>query len=447
MRMCASRSWCVIPRPYMASTSIPAARDARVFYGWAIAAASALGIGCGVSVFLPSTIGLMIEPLHREFGWTPPQIILSLSFATVSTVLVAPFIGSLVDRFGVRAMIAFSFAAEALLIGSFGSIGPNIHFFYLRYAALAILATGTTALTFSALLSRWFDRRRGLALGIALAGLGVGGVFWSLVTQSLFTRVGWRSAFPDLAAIVGVVVLPILLLTIRERPTTLGLAVDGDVLPAQSANIPGTPGMTAQPPVIHGCTLRQALASRQYWLIVVAFALISMATYGFTLNLIPLLRGQGQSAQTAAAAQASMWAVLVVGRVSTGWLMDRYFAPRVALAYLIPAVLGMILLLASPGGAVAFAAAMLVGISSGAEVDVLAYLAGRYFGLRHFGAIYATLFSIYAVGTSVGPLGASWLAAQLGSYNVPLVCLAVALCAAGGVLWVMRPFPQWTRAE
>ena len=414
------------------------------FYGWVIAAAAALGVGCSISVFLPATIGLLVEPLNREFGWTAPQVYLALSFATVATVLVAPFIGGLVDRFGARAIVGFSFAAEALLILSFRSVSPDIRLFYVRYAALAIFATGTTALSFSALLSRWFDRRRGLALGIALGGTGVGGVFWSLLTQWLLARVGWRGAFTDLAAIVGCGVLPILLLTIRERPASMGLTVDGSPAAPETSRA-GTPVVARASEA--GCTLRQALATRHYWLIFGAFVLIAMATYGVTLNLVPLLRAQGHSAAIAAAAQASMWAVLVIGRVSTGWLMDRYFAPRVAVVYLIPAVLGMGLLAATGAGPTAFVAAMLVGISSGAEVDVLAYLAGRYFGLRHFGAIYATLFSVYAVGTSVGPLLTAWAAARIAGYSLPLVCLAVALCVAAGLLLALEPFPNWTTQQ
>jgi MFS family permease len=413
------------------------------FYGWIIAAASALGVGCSISVFLPATIGLLVEPLNREFGWTAPHVYLALSFATVTTVLVAPCIGSLIDRFGARTVIGFSFAAEALIILSFRSMSPDIRVFYLRYAALAIFATGTTALSFSALLSRWFDRRRGLALGIALGGLGVGGVFWSLLTQWLLAHVGWSRAFTDLAAVVGCAVLPIVLLTIRESPASLGLAVDGGPAAAESSSS----GSAASAQPLGGYTLRQALASWHYWVIFAAFMLIAMATYGVTLNLVPLMRAQGHSAAIAAAAQASMWAVLVVGRVSTGWLMDRYFAPRVALAYLLPAVVGMVLLATTGAGAAAFVGAMLVGISSGAEVDVLAYLAGRYFGLRHYGVIYATLFSVYAVGTSVGPWLTAWGAARTAGYGFPLVWLAVALSVAAGLLFVLGPFPHWTTQE
>lgn len=397
----------------------------KFFYGWVIAGAAALGVACCISVFIPSTIGLMVGPLGGDLGWTPPQMFLAISFATVTTVFVAPFIGRLVDRFGARRVIALSFLAEALIMYSFRYLDDNIYLFYLRYAAFAVFATGTTALAFSALISRWFDRQRGMALGIALAGLGVGGVFWSLGTQYLFDLVGWRDAFAYLAAGIAFLVLPFMLLVLRDSPESMNLTVDG------ATTAPGIRVNRMEP---QGETLPEALTDRHYWLMMGAFFLMAVATYGVTLNMVPMLRGQGQSAALAATVQASMWAVLVVGRVATGWLMDRFFAPHVALAFLIPAIVGMALLAMGVSGPVAFAAAILIGLATGAEVDVLAYLTGRYFGLKHFGSIYATFFSVYAIGTSTGSYMTAAIAAQTKGYTLALWLLAVLLGLAAVLL-------------
>lgn len=398
----------------------------KFFYGWVIAGAAAIGVACCISVFIPSTIGLMVGPLGGDLGWTPPQMYLAISFATVTTIFVAPLIGRLVDRFGARRVIALSFLAEALIMYSFRHLGDNIYLFYLRYAAFAVFATGTTALAFSALISRWFDRRRGMALGIALAGLGVGGVFWSLGTQYLFDLVGWRDAFAYLAAGIALVVLPFMLLILRDNPESMHLSVDG----ARTASGLGASNK-AEP---QGETLREALVGRHYWLMMSAFFLMAVATYGVTLNMVPMLRGQGQTATLAATVQASMWAVLVVGRVATGWLMDRFFAPHVALVFLIPAIVGMALLAMGVSGPVAFAAAILIGLATGAEVDVLAYLTGRYFGLKHFGSIYATFFSVYAIGTSTGSYMTAAIAAQTKGYTMALWVLAALLGLAAVLL-------------
>jgi MFS family permease len=122
--------------------------------------------------------------------------------------------------------------------------------------------------------------------------------------------------------------------------------------------------------------------------------------------------------------------------------MDRYFAPRVALVFLIPPIVGIAMLAVGVSGPSAFAAAMLVGLAAGAEVDVMAYLTGRYFGLRHFGAIYATFFSIFAVGTSAGPVFTAWLVARTGQYGTAMWGLVGALCVATIMLFRFRPFSR-----
>jgi MFS family permease len=420
-----------------AQQSVPASNSQTpLFYGWAIAAVSALGIGFGVSVYLPTTTGLLVGPLGRDLHWSPPQIYLALTFATTSTILIAPFLGSIVDRFGARRVIALSFLLEALLIASCHNLSGDIRWFYARYSAFALLATGTTAIGFSALISRWFNRRRGLALGIALAGLGAGGVFWSLLGQWLLQHFGWRDAFLYMGAVVAAIILPIQILVLRDNPESMGLEVDGAVRASGSAIAPPSE-MRGRP--ISQCTdndltLRQVLGRRLYWLMMLTFFLVAAASYGVMLNMVPLLEKQGTTPQYAAAAQASIWSVLVFGRLATGWLMDRFFAPRVAQAFLVPPIVGAAMLAVGVSGPSAFVAAMLVGLAAGAEVDVLAYLVSRYFGLRHFGAIYSTYFAVYAVGTSAGPVFTAWMATRNGNYSAGLWCLVAAFAVACSTL-------------
>jgi len=101
-----------------------------------------------------------------------------------------PFVGGIVDRFGARRVICLSFLAEALIVASFSQLTGDIRGFYARFAVLSILAAGTTTISFAAVIARWFDRRRGLALGIALAGYGLGGALWSLLLRWLIDHVG-----------------------------------------------------------------------------------------------------------------------------------------------------------------------------------------------------------------------------------------------------------------
>ncbi|MFT4046777.1 MAG: MFS transporter [Solimonas sp.] len=409
-----------------------AGRQSGFFYGWIVVAMCGFGIACGMSVFVSSTIGLLAGPLSADLGWEPGKIFLAPMVAVICTILVGPFMGAIVDRFGARRIIAFSFVTEALTIASFHYLSDSLFGFYARYASLAILSTGTTAIAFAAVISHWFDRRRGVALGVALAGYGIGGVIWSLNTQWLFDHVGWRNALPIEGAFIAFVALPLLLLTLRDRPQDLGLLPDGAAAAGDAAG---------KVPAIDGLTLREAARTGRYWLLISVAFLIGFAIQALMLHLVPILKESGQSAQVAAAAQASLWMALVVGRVSTGWLMDRFFAPRVAVAFLVFPLIAILLLGSAIGaGPLGFVAALLVGLAAGSEVDVIAYLVSRNFGLKHYGRIYATFFSAFSLGGGTGPALTANLHDAAGHYGSLLYLHAAILVVAAILLWCFPRF-------
>lgn len=399
----------------------------KLYYGWYVAAAAGLAIASSIAVFISSTIGLLAGPLSKELGWSLKEIFLAPTVAVTITIVVAPFIGGLADRFGAIRIITLALLAQALLMASFYLINDNIMLFYARYAALALLSTGATAVTFAGVISRWFDRRRGLALGIALAGIGIGGVLWSLLTQALFDLVGWRASFLYMAAVVAFVVLPIVLLVVRESPEDMGLRIDG-----------GREGGAGV--VKTGMSLREAAGTGQYWLMLGTVFLVGFGVVSAMQHIVPIVKTHGGSAQTAALVQAAMWASVVAGRLATGWLMDHFFAPRVALSFLLPSIVGVAMLAGGANGGMAFVAAMMIGLASGAEVDVIAYLTGRYFGTRHYSKIYGTYFSAYALGSGYGPAITAWLVERLGGYQQALMVPGAALLLAAVGLMMFRRF-------
>jgi MFS transporter, OFA family, oxalate/formate antiporter len=153
-------------------------------------------------------------------------------------------------------------------------------------------------------------------------------------------------------------------------------------------------------------------------------------------------RARGESPQTAAAVQASLWAVLVVGRVSTGWLMDRFFAPRVGFTFLLLPIVGVGMLASGASGVVALLSAMMVGLAAGAEVDVVAFLTSRYFGLKHYSLIYATYFSAYAFGSGVGPALTAWAVEKAGGYEPVLWVISGVMAVAAALLLTLPKFPK-----
>lgn len=405
-----------------------ATRRRQFFYGWVIVALAALGVACSFSVLVISLTSIFGRAIRAEFGWSTAQIFYGSSVAAVGALISAPSIGALTDRIGVRRMLVGSFLMEALIIASFRFMDGHIAGYVLRYLILVVLCMGTTQVVFSRLVSSWFNRRLGLALGITLAGVGLGGAFWSLTAQWLIDHYGWRNAYLCIAAFVAFVTVPLLAFLIQETPASRGLAVDGEEVPG---------GIRADALAIRsGMALSEAARTPHYWVLLSAFFLVGVSLQSIAFHLGPLLESRGDSAQLAARVQAAMWIAVVIGRVSSGWFIDRLFAPRVAQIYLLAPIVGIAALTLGLSGIQLFIAVAFVGLALGGESDVIAYLVRRYFGLRHYSAIYGTFFATYGTAAAFGPQATAWAVDHLaGGYGLVLKGLIALVLGAIALLF------------
>jgi MFS family permease len=309
----------------------------------------------------------------------------------------------------------------------------HISGYLLRYGALAVFCVGTTQVLFGRVISAWFNRRLGVALGIALAGVGVGAAFWSVASQRLIDLYGWRHAYLGIAAIIAGIALPLVLLLIRDSPALLGQTVDG-----AAEALTGTAQFSS---LNGGMTLIEASRTTQYWLMIAVFSLVGIALQSIQFHLVPLLINRGSSAQLAAATQAALWVAVVIGRISSGWFLDRSFAPRVAQLYLVPPIVGISALTLGVSGGWGFAAAMCIGLAVGGESDVVAYLVRRYFGLKHYSRIYGTFFSAYGIASAIGPSWTAWALKHLaGGYSEALWVHSCLLAVAIVLLSWYQPY-------
>lgn len=405
----------------------------KLFYGWYVALACGIGLACGLATVLTYTFGIFVLPLQESFGWTQTEIFTALFLAVIAITFVAPLFGQLVDRLGARRVILVGLVLEAALIASFYYQNDNVLSFYARYIGLAVLAVGTTHIAFTRIIAVWFDRRRGLALGITLAGVGIGGFVWPILSQWAIDSFGWRSAYLVIAATIVTVGCSVMLLIVRESPQSMGLLPDGDAPDSSAATSKG---------IIAGCTLRSALTTGHFWIMLVVFLLIGLAVTSIQVHLVPLLVARGVSAMQAANALSILAIALIFGRIGAGWLMDRFFAPRVAIAFLLGPIVAIFLLAAGASGFLAFVAGILTGLAAGAEVDVTAYLASRYFGLRYFSSIYAWYYSAYSLGAGLGPLLTANAVDRFGGYTQILYVHAALLAIAALLLTRLPAFPE-----
>lgn len=411
----------------------------KVFYGWYITIACCVGLACGLTSVLTGTFSIFLGPLTAEFGWQKSELFVALTLATITVTVASPFIGVLIDRFGAKRMILIGLVLEGAVLASFAMQTASLAALYARYIVMTLVGLGTTHVSFARVISLWFDRQRGLALGVALAGLGVGGMVWPVLSQWAISAYGWRTAYLIVTAVVTAVGFLAIAIVVRESPAVMGLQPDG------AAPRSGTDG-APKPAQVTGFTLAETQRQAAFWLMISAFFLVGFGTVSLQIHLVPLLVMQKVEPMRAAMALSLFSAALIVGRLAGGMLMDRFFAPRVASAFLAGPIVASVLLALGAGGPDAFVAGalagVLAGLASGAEVNASAYLAGRYFGLKYFSRIYAWYFSAYSIGAGFGPLITAKAVEHYGGYTEILYVLGGLLVCAALLLTSLKPFPK-----
>jgi len=409
----------------------------RPFYGWWIVGACVICLSTNPGAFVYGSLGLFVIPFGAEFGWDRAQISVAAALFTATSALSIPVLGQLVDRFDTRRVLIPSLLILGAGLASITVSVSKLWHLWLLFALLGCLTAGANSLPYVRTLSLWFDRRRGLALGIAMTGNGLGFAYVPPLVQFAVDHHGWRAGYLVLAAIAVLIALPIVYLVMRESPASMGLQPDG----ASEAS-----GRATASPAI-GVTRADAIRTRVFWTLAFIFAVFAFSAFGLMPHLVPMLIDRGMSGTDAAFAAASIGISVITSRLVIGYLLDHVFGPYLALACMVAAGVGLGVLSAGVIGLPAFVAAAMVGLGVGAELELLTYLVGRYFGLRYFGQIYGLLFALFLVGGAFGPYCYGMVFESTGSY-VPILGVCAILAATAGLMNAMLPrYPDLTDLE
>jgi MFS family permease len=404
----------------------------RVFYGWWVVFAAAVGMFWGppITVF---SFSVFLKPLMHEFHAGRAAVSLAFTLHLIVGAISVPFVGLLIDRYGARRVIlpATAMFGCALLLAKV--LSASISHFYFFYVSLGLLLSGLGPVPYGSVISRWFDRHRGMALGLMMFGIGSGAMIMPPLAQQLIARFGWRNSYAILGSAVLLISIPVVAILLKEKPQGLGLLPDG-ALPANSTD-------TGEADAV-GLSAYDAWHSRTFWFMVCAFFLVAASVQGCVVHMAAMLTDRGITVQTAALGSSLVGAALLVGRVGTGYLLDRFFAPYLAAVFFGGAAVGIGLFWIGSGTALAFVGASLVGLGLGAEVDIIAYLISRYFGLRCFGKIYGFALGAFLLAGALGPLlmGAGF--DLTGSYHAPLAALFLSTLVAAVLMTRLGPYPS-----
>jgi predicted MFS family arabinose efflux permease len=390
-----------------------AATQHHVFRGWWMVSVAIVGQCFGLAPLLVYTFGIFAKPLAQEFKTNRGSIALAVSMLDVVITFAAPGAGRLVDRYGARRVIVSSYFALAAALVGLSLVQPPLSRLYVLYGFAGLVGIATSPVTFSRVIANWFDRKRGLALGFASTGIGLGAFIMPSLAQFLIDEGGWRRAYLGLAGMSLVIALPVVWIFLRGTPEEVGLLQDG--LKAPSSPVPRT-----GPPA--GMRVSEAMRTLTFWQLSGIFFCVAACGNGTIAHIAPLLTDRGVSGRWAALAASLFGAASIVGRVGNGYLVDRYFAPRVAAVIFAGAAVGVAILWSGLTGGAVFLAAALLGLAIGAESDVMPFLVSRYFGMRSMAELYGCIFGSYTLGNATGRylFGAGFDAT--GSYGTPLGC-------------------------
>ncbi len=409
-----------------------ASRKPRVFYGYWLVLVTFiflfLAIGCGSFAF-----SLFVTPLQEALGWGRGQIMAGFTIFFVTMGLVSPLVGRFVDRYGARPIIPLGAVVMGLGFVVVSRIS-DLWLFYAGYVLIGAGAAGFGQVPCSAVISHWFKKRRGTAIGLMAAGVGAGGVLAPLISDIIANQ-GWRMAYVAMAILVWSIVIPLGLIVVRTRPSEMGMYPDGEPIPA------GAPPQSASSAT--GMTLRQASRTPTFLLIAISFFCGCFSSMGLVQAPVPFLQDIGFPIATAASALSAVGIGSALGKIAFGWLCDK-MEPNKAWALgqgmMLISVLMLLGVNAESSIALIWGYALLAGFGMGAWLPTLSILASRNFGLAFYGAIFGALNLVQSTGTATGPFFAGLMYDATATYYWAFVTFGVLfLIGIPVILFVKRP--------
>jgi MFS family permease len=379
-----------------------------------------------------SVPGVMMNPLHQEFGWSHGTVGLAMSVNMMLFGLTAPFAAALMDRFGVRTVLTV--ALVLIAAGSALSVTMTASWqLVLLWGVLVGIGTGSISMGFVATIAtRWFQERRGLVTGVLTAASATGQLIFLPVIAEVTTHHGWRWASLIVAA-AALSVVPLVLVFMRNHPADKGLTAYGE-----------GPGATGEgPPEVRAGSfsaafdgLRVGLRVRAFWLLAGSFAICGMTTNGLIgTHFIPAANDHGMPTTVAAGLLATIGVLDVAGTVFSGWLTDRVDPRLLLVVYYTGRGISLLLLpsLLSPQAEPStWVFIIFYGLDWVATVPPTIVLCRGYFGART-PVVFGWVFASHQLGAAVAAAGAGWLRDLQGNYDLAFY-LASGLCAVAAIL-------------
>lgn len=388
--------------------------------GWTVAVVAMSCLVVGPSSLLVASFGVLVGPLSVRYGWSRGEIGLAVSFMAAGIMLCSVLQGALIDRFGSRRVVLVSIPCFAAALAGLCLLPRSLPLFYATWFALPFASVGLWPASYLRVVSGWFDRKLGLATGVANAGIAVSVVLIPPAIAAIAARVSLNASYLTMAAL-ALVAFPIALLGLRELP----------VLRSPSVR---------EPP--QSLTYARIVRDPSYRLIAGCFLLLGLTGTGLVANLVPILQSKGLSNGQALNGLAAFGVMNLLGRLTTGYMLDRMHVSRVYWLLMISTVASLVVLVLPTPVLAKIAAVGALGLLAGGEFDILAFSLRRYFGLASFGRMYGLAFSLFQLGAGIGAALLALSVQKFNLYDAGLIVLAASALASALLLGRLGPYPS-----
>jgi predicted MFS family arabinose efflux permease len=392
----------------------------------------AASIGVSFFSFMSPALGLFFDPLHAEFGWSRTELSLGMTFGAIITVFGSPFAGSVIDRWGSRRLALPGLVATACVIAAFSQASGSVAQWIGLWLIFGVISLAVKTTVWSTAVAGVFSASRGLALGVTLSGTALAQVIVAPLGNWLITTQGWRAAFVWLGLGWGGIALVLsflFLFDVHDQRRTA--AKSGSAAMAEAADLPGL-------------TIPEAWRDSSLWRVAISTLLILTVTIAVSVHQFPIIVESGLTRAEAAWIGSLVGIAGIVGKLITGWLLDRFHVRWIGgITFASTAVAYPLLIKGVSGTAVIVAAMMISGYAAGTKIQIANYLTARYAGIRNYGAIFGFMASMIALAGAVGPIFGGIVYDLSGSY-APLLWVGAALSVISGALvFSLGAYPVW----
>jgi MFS family permease len=388
---------------------------------WWLVFGSVLALIVGNGTINVFAVGIFFKPIARDLGYGRGIISTAVGVTNICTALMVPFFGRLLDKYGVRRILLPAIVLFALTTAARSLITSSVVVLFLIFAIGGFAGAGQSTTPYSKLIAERFDTQRGLALGIVLSGVGLGTAIVPQYATFLLRHFGWRVGFLGLGCLI--IILAFIPAAVFCREPVRTSAKKG----AARAAILGT-------------EFSEAVRTFQFWAIWVIFFFATVAINGSLIHVVPMLTDRGLPVAAATAALSFSGIALIGGRLLSGYLLDKIYAPYIGIFFLLMPMIGLAILGMGYRGAGPVLGTVLLGMGMGAEIDLLAYIIAAYFGVRAFGAIHGFIFMGALLANAVGAAALGWCYQLTKSYSIGFIAFEIILAISVVLFALLGPY-------